>query len=115
MSKHIAKQIHLISRPSGMPSHEHFKLVELELPAPQQGEALVQNRYMSVDPYMRGRMRENAVYAEAYALDSVMYGGAIGEVIESADPSLIPLSGHAGNVRPHRLRGSVQVWRTQAR
>ncbi|GJM14160.1 MAG: NADP-dependent oxidoreductase [Pseudohongiella sp.] len=88
MSNHTAKQIHLISRPAGMPSHSNFKLVEVELPAPSEGEALVKNLYMSVDPYMRGRMRENAVYAEAYALDSVMYGGAVGEVIESADPSL---------------------------
>ena len=88
MSNHTAKQIHLISRPSGMPTKANFKLVEVELPAPTDGEVLVKNLYMSVDPYMRGRMRENAVYAEAYALDSVMYGGAVGEVIESADPSL---------------------------
>lgn len=88
MSNHIAKQVHLISRPAGMPSHENFKLVEVELPSPSTGEVLVKNLYMSVDPYMRGRMRENAVYAEAYAIDSAMYGGAIGEVIESADPSL---------------------------
>lgn len=90
MSKHTAKQIHLISRPAGMPSHEHFKLVEVELEAPQEGEVLVRNHFMSVDPYMRGRMRENAVYAEAYALNSVMYGGAVGEVIESGDSSLSP-------------------------
>ena len=88
MSNHTAKQIHLISRPSGMPTKANFKLVEVGLPAPTDGEVLVKNLYMSVDPYMRGRMRENAVYAEAYALDCVMYGGAIGEVIESADPSL---------------------------
>ncbi len=88
MSNHTAKQVHLISRPSGMPTKANFKLVEVELPAPTDGEVLVKNLYMSVDPYMRGRMRENAVYAEAYALDSVMYGGAVGEVIESADPSL---------------------------
>ena len=88
MSNHTAKQIHLISRPSGMPTKANFKLVEVELPAPTDGEVLVKNLYMSVDPYMRGRMCENAVYAEAYALDSVMYGGAVGEVIESADPSL---------------------------
>ena len=88
MSNHTAKQIHLISRPNGMPTAENFNLVEVELPSPNGGEVLVQNLYMSVDPYMRGRMRENAVYAEAYALDSVMYGGAVGEVVESADPSL---------------------------
>ncbi len=88
MSKYTAKQIHLVSRPSGMPSQENFKLLEVELPVPQQGEVLVKNHYMSVDPYMRGRMRENAVYAEAYALNAVMYGGAVGEVLESADDSL---------------------------
>ena len=88
MSNHTAKQIHLISRPKGMPTAENFNLVEVELPSPNGGEVLVKNLYMSVDPYMRGRMRENAVYAEAYALDSVMYGGAVGEVVESADPSL---------------------------
>ena len=88
MSNHTAKQIHLISRPNGMPTAENFNLVEVELLSPTHGEVLVKNLYMSVDPYMRGRMRENAVYAEAYALDSVMYGGAVGEVVESADPSL---------------------------
>jgi len=88
MSNHTAKQIHLTSRPASMPSAANFNLVEVKLPSPGDGEVLVKNLYMSVDPYMRGRMRENAVYAEAYALDSVMYGGAVGEVLESADPSL---------------------------
>ena len=63
MSNHTAKQIHLISRPTGMPTVENFNLVEVELPSPNGGEVLVKNLYMSVDPYMRGRMRENAVYA----------------------------------------------------
>ncbi len=88
MSNYTAKQIHLISRPGGMPGRENFKLVDVELEAPQQGEVLVQNLYMSVDPYMRGRMRAEAVYAEAYTLDAVMNGGAVGEIIESNDASL---------------------------
>jgi len=88
MTNYSAKQVHLISRPSGMPSHENFALVEVELNPPQEGEVLVKNLYMSVDPYMRGRMRADAVYAQAYALNEVMYGGAVGEVIESADSSL---------------------------
>ncbi len=88
MSKYSARQIHLISRPAGMPDQSNFKMVELELDPPKEGEALVQNLYMSVDPYMRGRMRADAVYAQAYGLNEVMYGGAIGEVIESADSSL---------------------------
>lgn len=88
MSQYTAQQVHLKSRPAGMPSHEHFELVTTELTPPKPGEVLVQNLYMSVDPYMRGRMREEAVYATAYAVGEVMYGGAVGEVIESNDPGL---------------------------
>jgi NADPH-dependent curcumin reductase CurA len=88
MSQYTARQVHLKSRPAGMPTHDNFALVTIELPQPAAGEVLVKNLYMSVDPYMRGRMREDAVYAQAYAVNEVMYGGAIGEVIESKDPSL---------------------------
>ena len=88
MSQYTAQQVHLKSRPAGMPTHDNFALVTVESPQPEAGEVLVKNLYMSVDPYMRGRMREDAVYAQAYAVNEVMYGGAIGEVIESNDPSL---------------------------
>ena len=88
MSQYTAQQVHLKSRPAGMPTRDNFALVTVELPQPEAGEVLVKNLYMSVDPYMRGRMREDAVYAQAYAVNEVMYGGAIGEVIESNDPSL---------------------------
>ena len=88
MSNYTARQVHLISRPVGMPIQENFKLVEVELAAPQDGEVLVKNRYMSVDPYMRGRMRAEGIYAQPYGLNEVMYGAAVGEVIESADSSL---------------------------
>ena len=90
MSSRTAKQVHLIERPAGMPGHEHFKLVEVDLPPPGAGEVLVENRYMSVDPYMRGRMRADAVYAAPFQLNEPMYGGAVGEVIESNDDSLKP-------------------------
>jgi len=85
-----AKEIHLVSRPTGTPTAENFSLVERELSPLDAGQVLVKNLYMSVDPYMRGRMRENAVYATAYELDKVMYGGAIGEVVESNQSSLHP-------------------------
>lgn len=71
-----------------MPTSEHFELVSVELAPPAAGEVLVKNLYMSVDPYMRGRMREDAVYATAYAVGEVMYGGAVGEVVESNEGSL---------------------------
>jgi NADPH-dependent curcumin reductase CurA len=86
----MAREIHLVSRPQGMPKADNFLLVERELPALQPGQVRVKNLYMSVDPYMRGRMRADAVYAAAYELNQVMYGGAIGEVEESASDALQP-------------------------
>ncbi len=83
MTTHIAKQIHMLSRPEGTPSQEHFAIVDVDLPAPAEGQVLVKNHYMSVDPYMRGRMRAQGVYAEPYALNKAMWGGAVGEIIES--------------------------------
>ena len=68
-----------------MPAHADFKLVTVDLARPQSGEVLVKNLYMSVDPYMRGRMRAVGVYAAPYALNQPMYGGAIGEVVVSND------------------------------
>ena len=88
MSNYTARQVHLISRPVGIPTHENFKLVDVELKPPKDGQVLVNNLYMSVDPYMRGRMRAEGIYATPFALNEVMYGGAIGEVIESNDGSL---------------------------
>jgi len=78
-----AKQIHLVSRPDGIPTQANFETVEVDLPAPEAGQVLVKNHYMSVDPYMRGRMRAQGVYAEPYQLNQAMYGGAVGEVLES--------------------------------
>lgn len=78
-----AREIHLVSRPQGMPTHANFMLLETTLPQPGPDQVLVKNLYLSVDPYMRGRMRENAVYAAAYEINAVMYGGAIGEVVKS--------------------------------
>lgn len=85
MTHYHARQIHLINRPAGTPTQADFKLVEVDLTPPKAGEVLVKNLYMSVDPYMRGRMRAVGVYAQPYELNHAMYGGAIGEVIESSD------------------------------
>ena len=83
MSIYKARQVHLKSRPRGLPTQEHFEIVDVELPPPGMGELLIKNHFMSVDPYMRGRMRAEGVYAEPYALNQPMYGGAVGKVIES--------------------------------
>ncbi|MGX1114016.1 NADPH-dependent curcumin reductase CurA [Pseudoalteromonas sp. MBR-15] len=78
-----SQQIHLVSRPTGMPTHNNFKQVEITLPELQDGEVLIKNTWMSVDPYMRPRMIDRESYIEPFKLNDVMDGGAIGEVIES--------------------------------
>ncbi|MFB2726575.1 NADP-dependent oxidoreductase [Shewanella mangrovisoli] len=82
----ISNQIHLASRPVGMPTLANFKQVEVTLPALKAGEVLVKNTWMSVDPYMRGRMMDRDSYIPPFQIDAVMDGGAIGEVIESLNP-----------------------------
>src|SRR5690242_3275372 len=74
---------HLVSRPVGWPKPEDFALVEAEIPTPGEGQVLVRNRYLSVDPYMRGRMSAAKSYAAPFELGRVMSGGAVGEVIAS--------------------------------
>ncbi|HJN96269.1 MAG TPA: NADP-dependent oxidoreductase, partial [Gammaproteobacteria bacterium] len=66
MTDYSARQIHLLSRPAGMPTPDNFKLLEVELEPPSDGQILVKNLYMSVDPYMRGRMRAEGVYATPF-------------------------------------------------
>lgn len=82
----ISNQIHLASRPVGMPTLANFKQVEVTLPALKAGEVLVKNTWMSVDPYMRGRMMDRDSYIPPFQIDAVMDGGAIGEVVESLNP-----------------------------
>ena len=79
----INRQIHLVSRPSGEPSVDNFRLVEAPLPALQDGQVLVRNHFLSLDPYMRGRMNDSKSYAEPQPLNAVMLGGTVGEVVES--------------------------------
>ena len=78
-----AQQILLDSRPEGLPTHDNFKLSSLRLPEVQEGEFLVKNLWMSVDPYMRGRMIDRKSYIAPFSIGEVLEGGAIGEVIES--------------------------------
>jgi NADPH-dependent curcumin reductase CurA len=83
MSNIINKQIQLVSRPSGEPSAANFKLVELPVPELADGQVLVRHHYMSLDPYMRGRMNDGKSYAVPQALGDVMGGGTVGEVLAS--------------------------------
>ncbi|MFJ4519968.1 NADP-dependent oxidoreductase [Streptomyces sp. NPDC088810] len=79
----INREWHLLSRPVGWPKPEDFALVEAPVPTPGEGQVLVRNKYLSVDPYMRGRMSEAKSYVAPFQLGEVMQGGAVGEVIES--------------------------------
>lgn len=79
----INREWHLLSRPVGWPKPEDFALVETEAPAPGEGQVLVRNKYLSVDPYMRGRMSDAKSYVAPFELGKVMQGGAVGEVVAS--------------------------------
>jgi NADPH-dependent curcumin reductase CurA len=83
-----SREIHLAARPHGWPTAETFRLVTAEVPEPGPGQVVVRNQFMSVDPYMRGRMNDAPSYAPPYQVGEVMYGGAVGEVVESNDPGL---------------------------
>lgn len=77
------REIQLASRPSGRPVPENFRMAESALPELQDGQVLVRNLYISVDPYMRGRMNDVKSYSAPFALDKALDGGAVGEVIAS--------------------------------
>jgi hypothetical protein len=75
------RQIVLAARPEGLPKESDFRLVETDVPTPEDGQFLVETRYLSVDPYMRGRISEAKSYAEPVALGEVMVGGTVGTVV----------------------------------
>jgi len=77
---------HLMRRPQGMPVMEDFALKEIALPELGDGMVRVRNHWLSVDPYMRGRMNDVKSYVPPFALDAPLEGGAIAEVVESRDP-----------------------------
>ncbi|BCW35232.1 NADP-dependent oxidoreductase [Arthrobacter sp. StoSoilA2] len=77
------REIQLTSRPVGRPSPENFRLAASGLPDLQDGQILVRNQFMSVDPYMRGRMNDVKSYSAPFRLDAALDGGAVGEVIAS--------------------------------
>lgn len=88
MSHAISTQIQLARRPEGWPTHDDFRTVEVELSDPAPGEVRVANEFVSVDPYMRGRMNDVRSYVAPYALDEVIAGGAIGRVVASTADDL---------------------------
>jgi NADPH-dependent curcumin reductase CurA len=83
-----SREYHLASRPVGWPGEDNFDLVTVDLPDPGDGEVLVRNDYLSVDPYMRGRMNDVKSYAPPYQIGEPMEGGGVGVVVASRAPEL---------------------------
>jgi NADPH-dependent curcumin reductase CurA len=81
-----SREIRLKSRPVGAPKPEHFELASVSIPDPEPGQVLVRNHWMSVDPYMRGRMYDRPSYVPPFQIGEPLQGGAIGEVLASNDP-----------------------------
>ena len=83
MTSIVSKEIHLKNRPEGLPAKSDFELAEVTLPAINDGEILVQNIYVSVDPYMRGRMYDRKSYLPPFQIGQPLDGGCVGRVVES--------------------------------
>ena len=84
----LSRAVSLKKRPLGMPSAEDFQFTELDVPDPGEGEVLVENLCMSVDPYMRGRMIDRKSYVPPFQIGEVLTGGAIGRVTRSNDSNI---------------------------
>jgi len=84
----MAQAWHLMRRPKGTPVPDDFALKGFDLPELGDGMVRVRNRWLSVDPYMRGRMNDVKSYVPPFSLDAPMSGGAVGEVVDSRDPAL---------------------------
>src|SRR5690349_6568947 len=82
----MARAWHLKSRPDGMPTMDNFELKQTDLPPLGEGQVRVRNLWLSVDPYMRGRMNDVKSYVPPFALGEPMQGGAVGKVVESRSP-----------------------------
>ena len=100
----MARAWHLMSRPSGAPSPDNFELKQIDLPEVGEGHVKVRNLWLSVDPYMRGRMNDVKSYVPPFQLDEPMDGGAIGEIVESRAEGL-----KAGDLVQH-----MSGWRDEA-
>ena len=100
----MARAWHLKSRPTGMPTSDNFELKDLALPEVGDGMVRVRNQWLSVDPYMRGRMNDVKSYVPPFQVGEPLEGGAIGEVIESK----------ADGIRPGDLVQHMAGWRDEA-
>jgi NADPH-dependent curcumin reductase CurA len=86
MATNVNRQILLKSRPEGMPSLANFELAQAPVPEPGEGDVLIRHRYLSLDPYMRGRMSAAKSYAKPAEVGQPMVGGTVGEIVTSRNP-----------------------------
>ena len=87
MTAAVNRQVLLRRRPSGAPTPADFQIIESPIPEAREGEILCRTIYLSLDPYMRGRMNEGRSYAASVELGQVMVGGTVSQVIESKSPA----------------------------
>lgn len=90
MSSKTNRQILFVKRPEGLPDDRTFQMTEAPVPVPEQGEVLVRTVYLSVDPYMRGRMNDTKSYVPPFPLNEVIVGGVVGQVEDSKHPDFHP-------------------------
>ena len=90
MAGFTSREVRLKARPVGVPQDSDFEVASVALAAPGDGQVLVRNSWMSVDPYMRGRMYDRASYVPPFQIGEALQGGAIGTVVESKDANFQP-------------------------
>lgn len=88
MAETLSREIRLKNRPMGMATENDFELAEVMIPDIKEGEVLVRNAYMSVDPYMRGRMDDRETYIAPFDIGKPLDGGCVGQIIESKNENL---------------------------
>jgi len=98
-----SREVRLMSRPDGMPVADNFAVATVDLAAPTEGQVRVRNRFMSVDPYMRGRMYDRPSYVPPFAIGQPLQGHAIGEIVES----------HAAGFAVGDMVSSMLGWREE--
>ncbi len=88
MAETVSREIRLKHRPVGLPRESDFELATVPIPTPGAGAVLVRNLYMSVDPYMRGRMLDQPSYVQPFQVGQPLDGGCVGQVVQSQDEKL---------------------------
>src|SRR4051794_18051144 len=111
-----SREIRLAARPHGEPQPTDFELVEVELPDPGEDQVLIRNTFMSVDPYMRGRMNDVKSYTPPWQLGEALDGGAVGEVVASNVDGLAPgdVVAHGLGWREHAVLPGKHVRKVEA-